>query len=239
MTNNIQKLSFYITPLHDCSYFDDRQAITLFADPKFPKNQKLYSSLAKHGFRRSGNHLYQPHCETCMACIPVRIPVNHFSPRRSQRRNWRMNKNLTVKAVSAEYRDEHFELYQRYLSERHPDGGMDNPSPKNYKEFLISDWIETVFYEIRQSGSLLAVAVADKLEDGLSAVYTFFDPDYLRQGLGTYAILFEIEETKRLGYKWLYMGYWIEHCGKMNYKNDFQPLEYYLNGSWQRLPGKK
>ena len=238
MSGQIQKLGFYITPPHSCSYFENREAITLFADPRFPKTSRLYSTLANYGFRLSGKHIYQPHCESCKACIPVRVPVNEFVPQRNQQRTWRQNQDLTVDILDAEYRDEHYHLYQRYLSARHPGGGMDNPTPESYMEFLCADWMNTVFYEIKYDNQLLAIAVADQLEDGLSAVYTFFDPDHSNRGLGTYAILLEIEKAKQLRLDWLYLGYWIDACPKMQYKEKYRPLEYFVCGNWQRTSHK-
>lgn len=239
MTADIQKLGFYATPPHNCSYFSDRQAVTLFADPKFPKTIQLYSLLIRYGFRRSGKHLYQPHCASCSACIPVRIPIHDFTPRRSQQRTWRRNKDITINALPAEYQEDHFKLYKNYLSFRHPHGGMENPTAESYMDFLMTDWANTIFYEMKLEEKLMAIAVVDQLNDGLSAVYTFFNNEYLKRGLGTYAILFEIEEAKRLGLNWLYLGYWIENCKKMTYKKEFQPLEYYYNGQWQRQPNKE
>ena len=236
MTASVQNLGFYNTPPHECSYFPDRQAITLFADPRFPKSKDLYSTLANYGFRRSGKHLYQPHCKACTACIPVRIPVNEFNSRRNQRRLWKKNKYLTIKTLAADFYDEHFQLYKHYQSVRHAGGGMDNPTTKSYMDFLIADWMDTVFYEMRLNNKLLAVAVVDQLKDGLSAVYTFFDPEYSVRSLGTYAILLEIEDARRLNLGWVYLGYWINGCAKMSYKSEFQPLEYFINNSWKRLP---
>lgn len=235
MTASIQKLGFYTTPSHECSYFTDRQAITLFADPRFPKSSELYSTLANYGFRRSGKHLYQPRCHNCCACVPVRIPVREFSPRRNQRRTWIKNKDLTVTKHKAEFNEDQYQLYRSYLSTRHPGGGMDNPTTKSYMDFLFADWMDTYTYEFRFHDKLLAVAVVDKLINGLSAVYTFFDPDYSHRSLGTYAILQEVEEAREQNLDWLYLGFWIKGCVKMSYKSDFQPLEYYINNSWSRL----
>ncbi len=227
-------LSFFSTPVHRCSYLAGRDAVTVFADPRFPKSTELYSVLSRYGFRRSGTHIYRPQCPGCSACIPVRIPVREFVPRRRQRRVRNRNADLTVIERPAEFREEHFDLYRGYLAARHPGGGMDNPTPQQYTDFLIGDWCHTVFYEFRQHRRLLAVAVADRLDDGLSAVYTFFDPTTARRSLGTHAVLWEIEECWRLGLDWLYLGYWIPGCGKMSYKQDFQPSEYFVDGSWTR-----
>jgi arginine-tRNA-protein transferase len=234
MNNRIQ-FNLYATPPHECSYLSDRQATTVFIDPRFPKDTILYETLSQHGFRRSGEHLYRPHCYHCEACIPVRIPVWAFEPRRSQRRIWKKNQDLAVTAVASVFKQEHFNLYCLYLAARHRGGGMDSPTPESYIQFLSSDWSDTVFYEFRLNRQLLGVAVVDLLESGTSAVYTFFDPAYPARSLGVYAILWEIEETKRLQLDWLYLGYWIRECRKMNYKTEYNPLEHYQHGVWQRL----
>ena len=227
-------LSFFSTPVHRCSYLEGRDAVTVFADPRFPKTTALYSVLSRYGFRRSGSHIYRPQCPDCAACIPVRIPVREFVPRRRQRRILRRNEDLTVRAMAPELREEHFNLYRDYLAARHPGGGMDNPTPQQYTDFLIGAWCDSVFYELRHRDRLLAVAVVDRLDDGLSAVYTFFDPAEHRRSLGTQAVLWEIEECRRLGLDWLYLGYWIPGCAKMSYKRDFQPSEYFVDGNWTR-----
>jgi len=230
----MEKLSFFITPEHPCSYLPDRRAVTLFADPRYPKNKRLYSTFAHKGFRRSGEYLYKPSCNGCRACIPVRIPVNEFRPRRSQVRCWKRNRDLTIVPVAAEYLQTHFDLYCRYIARRHPGSSMDKPRPEDYMNFLTASWMDSVFFEMKRGDQLLGVAVIDVLNDGLSAVYTFYDTDYPGRSLGTFAILHEIEEAKRLGLNWLYLGYWIRDCKKMSYKTDFQPLEYYRNNVWHR-----
>jgi len=229
------QLTLYSTPPHSCAYFTDHQATTLFVDPFFQDNSMFYNYLSKQGFRRSGQFLYRPHCQQCQQCISVRIPVHSFKPRRNQRRIWQKNQDLTVSAVGSYFKQEHFELYQRYLTHRHKNGGMDNPTPESYIHFLASDWAYTTFYEFRLQEKLLAVAVVDLLDDSLSAIYTFFDPDYAKRSLGVYAILWEIAESQRLNLKWLYLGYWIKDCRKMSYKTDYYPLEYYYQKKWQEL----
>ena len=232
----VQKLGFYATPAHDCNYLEGKEAVTLFADPGFPKNPRLYAALADCGFRRSGEHLYIPHCPSCNSCIPVRIPVADFIPTRNQLRTWRRNRDLTISRCPAEFRQEHFALYQRYLSSRHRGGGMDNPAPENYMSFLTAPWCETLFYEMRLGETLVCVAVADQMDNALSAVYTFFDPDYARLSPGKFAILHEIAEARKMGLQWLYLGYWIEECRKMRYKQEYRPLECYIDNHWQPLP---
>lgn len=231
--NSETQFNLYATPPHECTYLPGYQATTVFIDPAFPKDAKLYSRLSQHGFRRSGEHLYRPYCRCCEACIPVRIPVRQFVARRYQRRIWQKNQDITVNCVDSTFKAEHFALYCRYLRARHTGGGMDNPTQASYSQFLTSSWAATLFYEFRLQQRLLAVAVVDHFKQSLSAVYTFFDPDCPKRSLGAYAILWQIEEAKRLQQDWLYLGYWIESCRKMHYKIEYQPLEYYHQGSWQ------
>lgn len=227
-----RRLAFYATPPHDCSYLPDRQAVTLFADPQFPKNERLHSVLARNGFRRSGPHLYRPHCPGCRACIPVRVAAAAFEPRRRQRRVWRRNQDLTVHPEPARFREEHFELYRRYLAARHRGGGMDHPTREHYVEFLTSLWVQTTFHEFRLGKQLLAVAVTDHLLDGWSAVYSFFEPELPERSLGVYAILWQIAAVRRAGLDWLYLGYLIDESPKMRYKREYQPQEHFVDGRW-------
>ena len=229
-------LGFYATPPHACSYLSDRTAVTVFADPDFPKDRRLYTVLSQHGFRRSGEHIYRPHCPGCAACVPVRVPVHELRARRSQRRTLQRNADVQVTARPPVFHPEHFALYERYLASRHRGGGMDNPTPERYLEFLTSPWAETVFLEYRAPEGVIAVSVVDVLDDGLSAVYTFFDPDLPRRSLGVLAVLREIEEARAMGLDYLYLGYWIEQSRKMSYKTEYQPLEYLVDGTWTREP---
>lgn len=226
------KLVFYATPPHQCSYLPGRQAITLFADPKFPKSMQLYSTLADNGFRRSGNHLYIPNCNNCNACISVRIPVSEFRPSRNQKRTWKNNNDIEITTQVADFRQEHFRLYKKYLAHRHPDGGMDNSSEAAYMDFLTAQWADTVFYEMRVANKLIAVAVTDVMHDGLSAVYTFYDPDESERSPGKYAILCQIQQARKLGLQWLYLGYWIDACDKMKYKSEYRPQQIFQNNAW-------
>jgi len=227
------KLLLFATPAHACSYLPDKHATTLFVDPEFPKDADVYTLLSRNGFRRSGEHVYRPNCHACTACVPVRVPVGNFAARRSQRRTLHANRDVRVIARESEFCEEHFALYSRYLGARHANGGMDNPTPKQYREFLLSSWAETTLYEFRLAGRLTAVAVTDRLKDGLSAVYAFFDPEFSSRGLGTYCILWQIEETRRLGLEWLYLGYWIAESPKMLYKQEFRPQERFIDGRWR------
>lgn len=219
-----------ITPPYECNYLSNQLATIVYVEPN---NPTLYDNLSQQGFRRSGSHIYRPECQSCDACIAMRVPVLQFAPRRSQRRVWQKNQDLTISAAPPAFNQEHFNLYCSYLTARHKGDGMDSTTPRTYTQFLTSSWSKTVFYEFRLKKQLLAIAVVDQLKNGLSAVYTFFDPDYSARSLGVYAILWEIEQTKRLNLDWLYLGYWVKDCQKMSYKTEYQPLEYYHQGKWQ------
>lgn len=228
-------LRFFATAPRPCSYLDDHTAVSIFADPEARLTPKIYNQLAGYGFRRSGGDLYVPACPSCSRCIPVRVDVNRFQRSRNQQKIWNRNQDLEVTLLEAQYRDDHFALYQSYLASRHPGGGMDNPTGDEYMQFLDSDWSETGFLEFRDQGQLVAVAVTDLLENGISAVYTFFDPSRQRRSLGTFAILRQIELAKEFALDWHYLGFWIPGCGKMEYKSRFRPLQAYQNGHWVTL----
>lgn len=227
--------NLFLSTTHTCSYLPERAANTLFIDPRFPITGDLFSDLNKRGFRRSGDLIYRPHCQNCQACIPVRIPVNLLRLNRAQRRVWTRNADLQITAKAAAFDVEHYDLFLRYQSERHPGGTMANPDPPTYLRFLVGRHAETTFYEFRLQGNLLAVAVVDHLPDGLSAVYTFYDPTLTDRGLGTYAILWQVQEARQQNFPYLYLGYWVKESPKMSYKTRFQPLEAYQNGRWDVL----
>ena len=220
---------------HPCAYLADRTARTVIVDPGYPITNRVYSDLIRRGMRRSGPHIYAPACPACKACQSLRVPVADFRPRRRQRRCWQHNDDLTATMVSAEFSMEHFALYQRYLQARHSGEGMDEHGPDDYLEFLVAPWSDTRFVEFRLNGMLLAVAVIDLVEDGISAVYTFFDPEFHRRGLGTYAVLWQIDAARRYGLDYVYLGYWIAESEKMRYKADFSPCEVYRERRWQAL----
>lgn len=229
------KLSFFATPPHPCNYLSDREAVTVFADPRARMSNELYSHLIQFGYRRSGSHIYTQHCPRCNSCLSLRIPVADFSPNRSQRRNWRRNQDLEVREVTADFDEEHYALYRRYIHNRHAGGGMDDMDEQQYQEFLIAPWCETHFVEFRLQGELLCVSVIDQISDGLSAVYTFFEPGMERRGLGTFAILWQIEAARKRQLPHLYLGYWIGESDKMAYKAKFRPYEIFIQGQWLKM----
>ncbi len=226
----------YLSQPHPCDYLTEEISRFLFLSPDRALSIGTYSRLVAQGFRRSGRLVYRPHCAACQACIPARVPVDRFTPKRNQRRCGQRNRDLRIIARAPEFREDHYDLYIRYLKARHRDGAMVESTPEDYLDFLTCPWCETLFYEFRLGDSLLAVAVADLLEDGLSAVYTFFDPIHERRGLGTFAILSEIEAVKRMGLQRLYLGYWIERCDKMRYKSNFAPWRFSGRGNGNRFP---
>ena len=232
---SLSELRFFTTPAHDCSYLEGKQAITLFADPLAKIDKDLYSSLSSVGFRRSGTHIYRPYCQSCTACIPVRLPVAQFAPRRRHKRVMQANHDVSVTSHEPALTEEYFALYESYISERHDDGDMYPASRDQFQSFLVDGRPEASFYEFRDSGKLLAVAVADELNDGLSAIYTFFDPKEDARSLGVLAILWLIEHARELELDYLYLGYWIKQCQKMSYKMDYKPIELYVNNSWIKL----
>ncbi|MCG6657366.1 arginyltransferase [Halomonas campisalis] len=232
----VRDLRFFLTVPHACSYLEGREATTLFLDPQESHGQGVYDALALLGFRRSGRHLYRPHCEGCSACLSVRLPVADFTPSRVQRRVARRNADLRLIERPALFDPEHYALYDRYIRTRHVDGDMYPPSHEQYRTFLTLDEPYSRLMEFRLGERLLAVAAFDRLEHGLSAIYTFFDPapEWNRRSLGTFAVLCLVEQARRLGLPHVYLGYWIRECRKMAYKENFQPLEILDGRHWRR-----
>jgi len=232
----IPQLNLYATKPHECSYLPQQQANTLFVDPNYPVDGFVYSRLSEIGFRRSGEHIYRPHCELCNACIPIRVPVESFQPKRNQKRCWNKNQDLQVIIAEDIGSGEHYALYEDYIKHRHADGDMFPPSREQYESFLSSQWDVTHYIEFRKDHKLLGVAVTDVLDQGVSAIYTFFDHREAQRSLGVYGVLFQIELSKKLKLPYLYLGYWIENSPKMAYKNQYGPYELLIDGQW-RNPG--
>lgn len=217
---------------HACGYFAERTARNLVIDPASPHLPQIYAAALTRGFRRAGGHVYRPQCGVCHACIAARVPVAQFKPDRSQRRCLQRNRDLEQRIEPARHTDEYFRLYRRYLDARHRGGGMDDPDPEDFSRFLYTAWSPTSFIEWRLHERLLCVAITDIATTGLSAVYTFYDPGEDARGLGTYAILRQIELTHARGLPHLYLGYWIERHPKMHYKARFHPLELLTAAGW-------
>lgn len=230
-------LQLYLTGTHACSYLPQQQARTLFVDPNALVDRAHASWLQNVGFRRSGRYFYRPTCRDCKRCVPVRIPVADFRPNRSQRRNLKGNQDLQRIARPPVFAREHYELYRRYLLTRHGDGDMiEDLSVDSYRNFLLAPWAgPSRLLELRDHGALVGVAVSDWLDDGLSAVYTFFEPEQSGRAPGIFAVLSQILEAQQLALPYLYLGYWIAESRKMAYKADFRPLEAWNGQSWRRF----
>ncbi|OIR19655.1 putative arginyl-tRNA--protein transferase [mine drainage metagenome] len=231
----ISALHLYLTAPYPCSYLDGLEARSQVATPSFLISTPVYSELVRHGFRRSGTFTYRPRCDTCRQCVPVRVAVDEFKPTRSQRRSHKQHNNLNVTLHALKDKAEYFELYRRYQEARHRDGGMDDDSPEQYRNFLLQSHVDTMLVEFREGTVLRMVSVVDVLQDGLSAVYTFYDPDVAHSSYGTFNVLWQIELCRKLQLPFLYLGYWIADSRKMAYKANFQPLYGLYDGTWQRI----
>ena len=220
-----------------CVYFPDRLSQAIVVDAAEDLKPAMYSRLAKAGYRRTGSMIYTPHCDGCNACIPLRVVVNRHTPSRRFRRILARNADLAVGFVDAgDMAEEHFGLYRRYIAGRHVDGGMFPPSRTDFLSFARSDGIETLALDCRdERGRLVASAVTDVLENGLAAVYTFFDPGLAQRSLGVFTILRQIAECRRRGLPHLYLGYWIDELRKMRYKAEYRPAEVLRDGAWLPL----
>lgn len=230
-----QSIKLFRTGEHRCSYLPDQQSRTLFLDPELSFDRPLYEQLMQLGFRRSGQHLYRPDCETCHGCLPSRVRVDAFDWKRRFKRILKRNSDLTLRRLPSHFNEEHYQLYEHYLSERHRHGDMYPPTRDSYREFLVSRPDLGFILEIRHNDQLLAVAFTDLLQTGLSATYTFFDCDQEKRSLGTFAILSQVQLCSELKLPFLYLGYWVPGSAQMEYKADFQPLDILINRQWRSL----
>ncbi len=229
-------LQFYATSPYACSYLQEEWARSQVATPTHLINTEIYGDLVRAGFRRSGVFIYRPWCDTCTRCVPVRLPVERFSPSRAQRRADSRHSTLRVMELPLLYCEEHYALYVRYQAKRHGENSVDLDSRDQYARFLLQSRIDTRLFEFREGDALRMVCLVDVLNDGLSSVYTFYDPDVPGASFGTYGILWQIRQCCLRQLPYLYLGYWIGASPKMAYKARYQPLEALVDTIWQPFP---
>ena len=249
----LHKLQFYVTTPYKCGYLPNKLAQSLIAAPHHLVDTIIYSGLIQQGFRRSGKFTYRPYCENCKACIAIRLILDSFAPTRSQKRAYKQHANLSVRVLPLGYQQQHFELYTSYQALRHADEELSQQAEAHrtaeiqteadqYRQFLCKSNVESLMIEFSDAaGAVKIVSVIDVVNDGISAVYTFYDAleakasfgtNNKRASYGTYSIMWLAEWAKMLGLPYLYLGYWIEASPKMAYKQQFKPQQKLIEGEW-------
>lgn len=219
----------------ECPYLEGQQSASILVDPEHDVDSQLFAMLSRSGFRRSGEMLYSPKCPSCSACMSVRIPTSRFKISRSQKRVWKRNRDISVSIEDVSFQQQHFEMYMRYQRHRHPESSMCDDDPSKYSGFIESQFSRSKFLCLSVDDKLIGISVIDQFEGGVSAVYTFFDPDYSDRSLGTYAILYLCKLARLRDIPFVYLGYWIDGSQKMDYKRNFKPLQGYRDRRWDDL----
>tara|TARA_B110000444_G_C18755433_1_gene554883 strand:+ start:87 stop:842 length:756 start_codon:yes stop_codon:yes gene_type:complete len=243
---DLRRIRLFLTNPHPCSYIQGNEATTAFVASTDPNlevvshievDSTLYSQLSDMGFRRSGQYFYSPRCKSCNACISARVPINTFEYSRQQKRCIKRNGDLTVTLSTTVDEQEHYPLYKRYINTRHADGDMYPPSMPQFRDFIGNLREYTKMLEVRLHGELVAAGVVDYLDDGLSAIYSYYstEPQHKNRSLGTFSVLSQIAIAKEIGLSYLYLGYWIKDSPKMAYKSNYRPLEILKDRQWVLL----
>lgn len=233
----LHTLQFYATQSYECSYLQGKAARSQVATPNQWIDHRTYSELIQLGFRRSGMYVYRPHCDGCRACHSMRVDAKAFQPNRSQRRAWVKHQYLHVEIMDLVFVPEHYALYQTYQHARHAGGGMDDDNVDQYQQFLLQSRVNSRLVEFRvldnngTPGELKMISIIDIVSDGISAVYTFFSPEK-NASYGVFNILWQIEQTKKWGLDYTYLGYYVQQSPKMQYKAHYQPAQYLIHGEW-------
>ncbi|WKW52092.1 arginyltransferase [Rhodomicrobium lacus] len=232
---------FYVTAPQPCPYLPGRMERKIFTHLSADRPVALVDNLLKGGFRRSQNIAYMPYCDHCAACVPVRIVVNEFKPHRTLAKIARINEDLSARRISGRATLEQFSLFREYIEVRHADGGMADMTLLDYSMMIQDSAVETYLTEYRlkprdgeNSGPLIAAVLCDRLSDGISLVYSFYDPNLSKRGLGNYIILEQVEFARARGLPYVYLGYWIAGSRKMGYKTRFTPQEHLTPLGWVR-----
>ncbi len=240
MLHNAQQLQFFMSTDSPCPYLDGKQERKLFTSLATDDAERTQNALSQQGFRRSQSILYRPVCQDCAGCLSARIPVNDFLLSKNQRRIVNKNAKLVSETRQAKATEEQFEVFERYVKSRHMDGGMSDMNLYDYAAMIDETNVPTRVVEYRaivngRPEKLVGMCLTDILDDGLSMVYSFFDPDYSSASIGTFMILDHIRLCQKNQLPYLYLGYWVKNSRNMDYKARFRPLELYVNGLWKRF----
>jgi arginyl-tRNA--protein-N-Asp/Glu arginylyltransferase len=224
-------LKFGLTQQFDCNYLPDQQEQLLVCVEPADVLKNVFSDLTESGFRRSGSQIYRPQCSTCKACQSIRVIARVFKHSKSQKRVLVKNRDLVIQ-ISNESKPEYYPLYESYVNQIHFDGSMFPATKEQYQGFVNCEWQKPLFIEAWLDNKLIGVAVTDKLDYGYSALYTFFEPSMSKRSLGTFFILKQIELAAGENLPYLYLGYQVDACQKMNYKQNFYPHERFFGNNW-------